>query len=819
MTMPNGGSFLKKVTETAKTEVRSWFNRQQHQEPLQNPMQGPQGVPQHLRVDLEQALRSIAKNRDALRAAIENLPRVSSHGFPLHRNSKQVNTTYLPVASIERGYEVVIKIECKSEEFMKHLQRYSEKGHLAHVLKLFSPRPCFVLNESLRLASGSDSRSQSSARQSTAMSRDEFRTGSESILGTRALLMSRREGIRAKRRGGIAVVGGVIVVNNTLYGLSVGHYDLGHQPLYEERSASDGPNPSKLTRVRSFVSGKEGSSGKTDVEPEDSQYLMTGTVVESLFSSDEHPTKFHDWALVELTLDMPYQNSLRRLHPKEGLSGDATDVIISDIFSEQSFSKSKEVQKTASIGCFIVTKQAVIPGEVSAGCTSISLGVESSQNVFAEVLIVCLKKTLPRGSSGSWVIIDTKLLGTVIAGADNPPRAFVAPIEDTFQSIKEHLHATRVCLPSRAESNIFKLRRLRQVSRWLRSDDEEASDDGGNLLELELLLAQRQSELNPYGINRLAPGTGWVAVSREEKIEHSARFLTANGLLNSRRLGDPELSENTARSLLLLGHIFPVDPGFRVALRKWLSSQESSNIDEPIVNELLHFQNGENVLGLIFVLCMVLDLTAQDQVATWLMNLLMSLFKSMEFPPSWIPSAYQLLVFVNLTLRGIGSPVETKFHLEVQSGDGNRTLSPMEDLFASSSGVKITVPFPREKGVLGHRLRENRPTLDDLKFSNEWPLKPALISRLLLQLSDVTHSKGATVLVCAGDQEMLVVGWIATFIFGLTIERREFLDGKWRRVSVYPKTIPFPQGPHVYVFYGQDIQISEVLDRNSLSQF
>ncbi|KAI0465707.1 hypothetical protein F4859DRAFT_350049 [Xylaria cf. heliscus] len=807
MTPPSGGGLLKKVTGTTKTEVGSWFNHQKQSDSIQGAVKarqkGQQQRPQpdeRLQVELGRARRSIAQNRDALRSAIEQLPGVSSP--ELQNKGKQVDTTYLPLANIEVD-GVVIKIECKSKEFMRHLQRHSRKSDLARVLKLFSHRPFFVLNETLPLASNSDILSHQ-----TAISSVEFATGPESILGTRALLTSQRQGSRAKRRGGIAVVGGVIIVNDTLYGLSIGHYDLGPQPLYEERPSSAEPNASKLARIQSFI------SSKTDVEPEDSEYLMIGTVVGSLFSSDEHPTKFHDWALVELTLDLPHQNSLRRLASNGEVSADATDVIISDIFSEQNFSNSKEIQNTTSIGCYVVTKEAVIPGEVSAGCTSISMSLESSRNIFAEVLVVHLKEILPRSSSGSWVVIDAKLLGTVIAGADNPPRAFVVPIEDTFQSIKEHLHASRVCLPSRTESSIFKLQRLQQVSRWLRSDE-------GELLELELLLAQRQSELNPFHDNQVAPGTGWLGVSRQEAIGQSAKFLTDFRVLLAARNGPEGVSKNTVGSLLLLSHIFPVDARFRASVREWLSCQDPEDeIDETMVDELLLIECGENLLGLIIVFRMVLHLTIddQDRHEIWFMNLFISLVQSMEFPPSLIPSARQFLVFVHLILHNLRDPSLASFNLNIECDDGSYALASIRDKFISSSGVRITAPNSLQRDVPGNGLLSDRPTLNDLNNLNRGPLKPALMSRLLLQLSDVAHGKGTTVLVCGGDQEMLVVGWIAAFIFGLSTERREFQDGRWKRISAYPETPSSSRGPDVYVFSGQGIGISEILNRTSLPQ-
>lgn len=124
------------------------------------------------------------------------------------------------------------------------------------------------------------------------------------------------------------------------------------------------------------------------------------------------------------------------------------------------------------------------------------------------------------GCSGSWVIVNSQLLGTIIATQreTKEPKAFALPLEATFRSIKTAMSVSSVKLPSNIETRICELEQSSPVSRGSESA----------VFELDLLYAMKQSEKSCGMLQLSFAGsfteTGWLGMRREEILKMGPSF-------------------------------------------------------------------------------------------------------------------------------------------------------------------------------------------------------------------------------------------------------------------------------------------------------
>ncbi|KAH0429440.1 hypothetical protein CcaCcLH18_08454 [Colletotrichum camelliae] len=489
------------------------------------------------------------------------------------------------------------------------------------------------------------------------------------------------------------------------------------------------------------------------------------------------------------------------------LEGTRNDTfIIDEIMSMQTLTKLGGQERR--LPCLIVTHHGLWPALVEVETSTMVMNGGSFH-----VLEIAVAQELPVGCSGSWVILNGKLLGTIIAvqrAGDEMSQAFALPIESTFSSIKAAMNATRVELPSNVETRISELVRSSPVS----MQSESA------MIELDLLYAMRQSEKScrdlQFSFRGPFPGTGWVGIRREEVLQMRPSFTDAitDAKLKTRTYESlTGLKMETIRSLVRIGHIFPAHRVFCIGMREWVAEHKVSHLRGPraiavrlILQECLGTEAGENLLGLICTLKILLQVgekhtksrslrQARDERRTiWIRILFCSLFKILEILSTEIPSETQLHAFMSHCILGFKGVPELRLNEHYHS-------QLLEEIV--NSGDRQIEPFHLPEVSLYDLPRDEKYTHENL-FSVDF------LARMLLQLSDVAHSRGEKILICSGYPWAFWARAVAQ-VLGIGVHTRSRSDE-----GEFGASATSDISPSVFAFTNISSAVSEVMNRDEL---
>lgn len=386
--------------------------------------------------------------------------------------------------------------------------------------------------------------------------------------------------------------------------------------------------------------------------------------------------------------------------------------------------------------------------------------------------------------------------------------AYALPIETTFRSIREKIKAAEVRLPSEAETRIFDIEKLSPTSRWSKSV----------VFELDLLYAIRHSEetlrTQNLDLGGVPPGTGWLGMRRTEVLGPEPNLKNRV----YRRLAS--LKIDTIRSLIRIGHIFPLDDMFRTGLREWVVDHKVSHVHvtraaavRVILDECLGTVAGENLLSLIFTLKILLRFETapadeegtHKQLAAEIQRLFMAIFKALDVPPTRIPSETQVEAFALHCLTGFkGIPqieLSERLSLSRHALDVTRTKK--------STAESLLLLRSRKLRPARHRLR----TEDNSKEKRIPKLPVREFAQMLLQLSDVAHSNGRKVFVCAGTPWADCARGVAPLL-GLSVHARSCNSGE-----LFESESTDDVASSVMVFVDVEYVVLEVMDKHALPSF
>lgn len=314
-------------------------------------------------------------------------------------------------------------------------------------------------------------------------------------------------------------------------------------------------------------------------------------------------------------------------------------------------------------------------------------------------------------------------------------------------------------------------------------------------------------------------GIGWAGMRREE--------IMGNSLTLVEPFADPNfkvriyerltgLKMDTIRSLMKIGHIFPIHSEYRTIFLGWVARNKVSHLRGTkaiavriILEECLGTEAGENLLGLICTLKVLLQLNRGDIQnqgsrsslselrATWIGRLFRSILKGLEFPPIQIPSQPQILAFVSHCLAGFkGAP-----YLGIY------------ELFPGSRGSLSAEAFLRGNAepadASSIALESHLPETGDASYEQRSGVQ--FFTRMLLQLGDLTNGTGDQVLVCSGEPWAMWARTIAQ-VLGNTVGVRSYQANN--SLALVGRGELFPS---VCVYTGIDMRVSEVLKRQMMS--
>ncbi|KLU83129.1 hypothetical protein MAPG_02194 [Magnaporthiopsis poae ATCC 64411] len=419
-------------------------------------------------------------------------------------------------------------------------------------------------------------------------------------------------------------------------------------------------------------SGSARPGGDSRVRPRP----VRGRIAESMYPSQERPEhgRFErsvDWALVELRddwaetippnviVDLALGDC--NLWPRQSrgkIESRDEDALRANLVHEilpqaQLISR---LLATSMVPCAVVTSYAIIPGYILPGAAAVSLDGATFVS-----LQVYTDGELGEGDSGSWVIVDRRCCGVVVATFDAPqPGAYMIPIQEVLDSISETISAP-VRLPSLLDWRILTLRSRHRGDEWPR-DEKLLGPWRNRYLEMELLLAQqRAAEASSTGSEVDSVRLDYTTVHAYLTSMSAPR--PAKGRFSSALLEDlTGVRFETLDHLLLLGGVCPLSPALRVGLKRWIQDNRKYRLENRrsfacslILERCIHTRAGENLLGLLIVLWKFQRPAAGYQAGqegrriVWLAELLSALFDAMSatIPATVVPSLDQLQCFVH----------------------------------------------------------------------------------------------------------------------------------------------------------------------------
>ncbi|KAF0320040.1 hypothetical protein GQ607_012808 [Colletotrichum asianum] len=646
------------------------------------------------------------------------------------------------------GWQPTLVIRCSTQQLRSYLE--AELPNISEVLSSlsFGP-PAFA---AVDLAGGQHIR--------------QLATNSENKEVDTVLASIVSIGDRSYPNGGVwkMTVGGTVLVDGRTFGLTVGHYRVIPSVAQEELRKDSRPYS----------------------RPSESPKYFHGFIRSENFPSKSDIDKDSDWALVVPFRLGPVANRLTIQSPNSD-GAEVDSWIIDEIMDEGQFTNFVPTfSPNSRVRGLVVTHSGLCPALVDWGTSVVLLG-----GLWQNVYEVHLHEPLPLGSSRSWVIVNNQLLGTIIATQEGRMCAFALAVKRTFDSIRIHMNAVDVELPSEVETYISQIYRL-PSSRRSRSTD----------FKLDLLQAMKRSGLNfraplgpSTGVNH---GLGWLGVQRNEVLglNPAAAYSVANGTIMARAyetlIG---LKIDTMRALIRVGHIFPVHEMFRDGLRKWVAGHKVSHLRvtraiavRVILDECLGTEAGENILALILTLNVLLQDVAKfkslqsgengtQQSVIWFRRLFTTILDILIMPPTQIPSKPQVETFVLYCLVGFKEVPQLSLNRWQGSSGLAETISDLLEISTTTS-----------RGI----------TQEDLLPVEDF-------ARMILELSDVAHSKGQKVLVCCGDPWAVCANSLAPLL-GLTVHTRSYHgDGTFQTENA------LNSDSSVVIYRNLDITILEVI--------
>ncbi|MCJ1291898.1 hypothetical protein MMC34_003446 [Xylographa carneopallida] len=449
-------------------------------------------------------------------------------------------------------------------------------------------------------------------------------------------------------------VGGIIIVDDQPYGLTVAH------PISMLRSRrSENIRPKAKWELDDDVydvlkktqDGNTFSSHEEFAErshwPKTHLFRSLGSISAFAYSSQGDlidVAKNSDWGLISIEPGMIVPNLIHR----ERGSGVQ---LIQDIVTQAELPKGEN--GLVDLPCTIVTAHGPQKARLSHGTSLLEIDGSSFQAKRIELdhplgknLIILFESllidSLERGDSGSWVIFDDRLCGSILAGREHPPCAYMVPIEDIFNSVIQGMGATRVSLPSKTDSRLFELTLAGNVKRLVDP-------------EIFLLRAYKQR-------------ISGVSQPNHDSVLHPKDLL----LMSSTMQGHNTLREvydhltgldlSTLNGLILLGDLCPVEENFMVELRENILRRTFGTVRislnphlVEIRHQLLKTRAGENLLALI-LFTEILPVESQAVLFSEMLEML-------NIPYSLIPSIpriQRLLKHCRSLLNRVGRAIQSK---------------------------------------------------------------------------------------------------------------------------------------------------------------
>ncbi|MCJ1397732.1 hypothetical protein MMC11_000928 [Xylographa trunciseda] len=440
------------------------------------------------------------------------------------------------------------------------------------------------------------------------------------VCGARILIYGENHDDDSRRSSmAMMTLGGIIIVDDKPYGLTVAHPVSMIAPQKSDKPGFEA-NWESSHDVRNILGEKHDRNIFTSYEdfteqlygPRTHLFRSLGSISAMAYSNQLgsiNVPQNSDWMLVSIELDMMVPNLVQGK-----LS--SSPQLIQDIVTQAELSTKENA--TAELPCTVVTAHGAIQARLSHDSSMLEIGGSSFQ-----AKRVGLDHPLGRGDSGSWVLFEGRLCGSIIAGRDHPPYAYMVPIEDVFNSIMTSMKASRVSLPSEIDSRLFELN--------LAARKEGSLDAAIGYPEILLLRAYKQQH---SGASRPIHDP----VLRREDLLMFSSAMQGQNLLREvyDHLTGSDLS--TLNGLTLLGDLCPLKEEFLSQqrdsiLRRTLRVSLNPRLRE-IRSQIFKTRAGENLLALLYFTNWM-PIPSQAALFSELLELL-------NVPYSLIPSASRI---------------------------------------------------------------------------------------------------------------------------------------------------------------------------------
>jgi hypothetical protein len=773
--------------------------------------------------------------------------------------------------------ETVIEIRCGDEVYCEHIENMLKKRAIRKQLKdckcpLIPPTPKVVFDPTLkgkkkdRPFQGPDPGPSSGvdvnhSHPASPVDTSAMGLASSAINGDGVMISTGKTRVTVS-------IGGVVLVGESLFGLAAGHTlppdmspkDISIQGTQNSQLMSIDTKQYDVESDTDDEHQLEGSDTISFLENAQSEARSNRLLIGQFLESGYRFGMAEDWALIKLSTPFVPVNELVFTSSKGKNSG---TIPIDHILREHQFSAMlAEVgnRDGGRLRCVISTADGMVPALVEPGIRTLIMNGATFEvlrvvagDTISRFFVLCslslhlLTDGAEEGTSGSWVIVDGALLGTVIAGHEDTNAdgvgigyAFVLPIEKTFQDIAAFMR-DNVRLPTRIDNDIMIIQQRKEQSKWLipSATLEAPSYHGtGNDLSYELLIAQRQA------LRRSGGTIPWFSGRYEDEVTETSPFAKDLGALvhvEHRRGTRAKLYEQltklryeTIERVMVLGQAFPLSPFFRVPMTSWVHRNKVSRVHGRrgfaalmLLEDCSTTEAGENFLGLFFALrkfsMQRKDILGREKQRAgdddWLIMVFSALFQAMNIPPASRPSAPQLRLFVDLCMSGF-----TDFRMNgvlEEEDEWIRKGSPRKFAYESASFTKGSGSDPA--------FTFNSDDLTDARH----------MAKLLLSISETAHvcsqdigitkvagslvedvdpirtTRGGTALVCSGSPWAEWAGGFAESVLGLTVEWRLYVDGQYSRDSMR-KAADQAGHPMLYVFIGTDSVVCEFVPREEL---
>ncbi|KAJ8127671.1 hypothetical protein O1611_g5963 [Lasiodiplodia mahajangana] len=635
----------------------------------------------------------------------------------------------------------------------------------------------------------------------------------------------------------IMTLGGVVLIDGRLYGLTTGH---GASRIMEGELLATQAQELSQPDVQPSTPKSEDldpQSPKEGLTPPSSLGILRGKEIgavqwtqrfgrigkrrypgEEPLQQKRHFGMGADWAILEFDDDDIPPNMIFELHLPNKLlwPGEGMEEMVNYNLVQETVTATQLVQSLEKgiVHCLVVTSSSIIPGFIAVTTSSLILDGEKF-----DVFRIYTDDPFKYGDSGSWVLVRNALCGIIFVGIrgastnepisrsqeaaggesskrpeeEQIPGAYMIPIEDVFQSISTTLSAT-VCLPTLDDWRIWFLRSQRRAQRWSTPAARHPETWVPRQLELELYLAQKQSQNrermgNGMEIVRLqstAVGSCLAAIPRPKLGEFTRSILEEFSGLRC----------ETLDHLLLLGEVCPLSSALRPGLKRWIKDYRKSRFHDQrtfassvILERFIYTQAGENLLGMLLILWKTQRGSAQrterpkaeDQSRriAWLALLLSSLYGIMGVPVVVIPSMDQLQIFAYCVIAAFKDKDLNHLYLISDANDSGKAL-PSTNNWLTSPPSRPNL-FRRRLAravswISGENEKEELLTVNRVLHTVTrdalWNHTVFYTSRLLVLMQRIATGGRTQVLVCGGSY-CSWAGFYAAVVLGLEVESRQ----------------------------------------------